>query len=382
MKDSGIAAIVLAAGLSERMGRFKPLLPLGACRIIERVVKMFQGAGVTDIIVVAGHRGGEVRQAVDPLNVRCVQNADYPQGMFSSVLAGVRSLPEQCRAFFIQPVDIPMVRSQTVRRLVDAFEGASAEVLYPTFDGRRGHPTMIGASLKSGIIHWRGTGGLRTLLQGHEAGSLELPVADEAVLLDLDTPGDYQRMQARLPLEGLPGEAECRVLMEQMQVLPPSMAAHCRAVAAVAQRLAKALTTAGVSINVERVRSAALLHDIARTSRNHAAAGARLLESHGFSLLAPIVKTHMDLEVVADQPIDEAQVVYLADKLVAGDRLVDLEQRLTRKMAKYGRDPCAVAAIARRMENARRVQFKVERITGRGIAAIAGTGEALDGSEP
>jgi molybdenum cofactor cytidylyltransferase len=364
---SKTAAIVLAGGFSKRMGRFKPLLPLGDHRPIERVVRMFQDAGVDETLVVVGHRGDEIRRALDPLNAVCVENPDYAEGMFTSVRAGVRALPEHSRAFFIHPADIPMVRWQTVRRLAEAGKGSSAVVLYPTFDGRRGHPTLIRSRLGQQILNWPGTGGLRSFLQGHEAESLEVPVVDEAVLLDLDTPDDYESMLTRLSGRGLPTEAECRVLMEE---LPGAVAAHCRAVSEVARCLAESLRAAGLDIDVELVRTAALLHDIARTGKDHARVGARLLETHGFTRLAPIVAAHMDLLVDRTRCPDEIQVVYLADKLVIGDRLADLEQRFARKMKKYGQDPATAAVIAQRRKEARWIRDKVERVAGMDMHAI------------
>ena len=89
MSDAAIAspadltAVILSAGLSRRMGRFKPLLPLGTRRTIERVVDLFRAGGIEEILVVAGHRAPEVRRAVEPLNVRVVTNPDYQQGMFT-----------------------------------------------------------------------------------------------------------------------------------------------------------------------------------------------------------------------------------------------------------------------------------------------------------
>jgi len=124
-------------------------------------------------------------------------------------------------------------------------------------------------------------------------------------------------------------------------------------------------------MDVVLAERAALLHDIARTRKDHAAAGARLLERHGFPRLAPIVAEHMDLAVAPDTLPDEAQVVFLADKLVAGDRLVDLEERFARKMAQYGRDPSVGARIVQRRDNARRARDKVERLTGRSVNAMA-----------
>jgi putative nucleotidyltransferase with HDIG domain len=371
IKHPTITAVVLAAGLSQRMGRFKPLLPLGPAPIIRRVLNLFQIAGVKDILVVVGHRAAHVRQAVEAENICCVENPDYDRGMFTSVRAGIRALSERCRAFFIHPVDIPLVRPQTAQQLMAAFKEASANILYPTFSGRRGHPTLIDVGLRSEILEWPGNGGLSAFLKHHDMESIEVPVVDEAILLDLDTPEDYRHLQTRQRHDGLPSDQECRVLMDEFQNLPAPILAHCRAVSIVAQRLAQALHTAGVMLNRELVRTAALLHDIARTQKkNHAHRGADLLEYHGFSRLAPIVRAHMDLNAHIDSPIDETQVVYLADKLVLDDRQVDLEQRFTRKMEKFGTIPSARTIILERRENARRIQAKIERLTNRNIDTI------------
>lgn len=198
MNNFAITAIVLAAGFSQRMGRFKPLLSLGGGRTIERGINLFHTAGVEDILVVTGHCATDIQQALRQMPARCVKNQDYRRGMFSSVLAGIRALPSQCGAFFIHPADIPLVRTQTVRRLMAVGEFSPASILYPTFDGQRGHPTLIQRRLGAHILRWRGDGGLRALLAQYETESLELPVEDEAVLWDLDTPRDYSRMLARL----------------------------------------------------------------------------------------------------------------------------------------------------------------------------------------
>lgn len=380
MENSNITTVVLAAGFSKRMGRYKPLLPLGERRTIERVVSFFQAAGVGDILVVTGHRAADIRQAVEPFRVRCIHNSDYQQGMFTSVLTGLRSLSERCRAFFIHPADIPLVRPQTVRRLMAAFKDNPAKVLYPTFSGWRGHPTLIRTCLAPSIMQWSGTGGLKACLQHCAADSFELPVVDEAILMDLDTPEDYDRLRARLSTEGLPSAEESRELMSRMEILPSAIADHCRAVSDVALQLAQALSTAGAAIDNELVHTAALLHDIARTRKNHAEAGAHILARHGFGRLAPIVSTHMDLDVRQGQPVDEAQVVFLADKLVDGTQCADMERRFNRKMEKYSEDRSAMGAISRRYDTARYIRARVEEITGRPIQAIIANQNALFGS--
>lgn len=370
-----IAAVILAAGKSERMGWFKPKLPMGDGCTLERVVKTFRDGGADALIVVTGHRAADLQPVLAPLPVAAAHNPDYPRGMFSSVQTGLRALPAAAGAFFIHPVDIPLVRPQTLQRLAAAFAASTPAVLYPTFEGRRGHPTLIRRDLVPNILAWHGEGGLQAFLEGYAADSLELCVADEAILLDMDTEEDYRRLLARLRRADLPSEAECRALMDTIQALPAPVAAHCRAVAAVARRLATALLKSGVAVDVALAERAALLHDIARTRKGHAAAGARLLEHHGFARLAPIVAEHMDLVVDAALPPDETQVVFLADKLVAGDRLVDLEERFARKMAKYGKDPAAAERIALRLDHARRVRDTIASRTGRPVNAIAAGAE-------
>lgn len=374
-KTADIAVVILAAGRSARLGQFKPMLPLGGICVLEQVVATFRTAGVAALIVVTGYRAGELRPLLAPLPVQAVFNEAYREGMFSSVQAGLRMLPPACEAFFIHPADIPLVRSQTVGRMSAAFADRKPPVLYPTFEGRRGHPTLIRRDLLPDILAWHGAGGLQAFLENRVSDSRELPVADEAVLLDMDTEADYRRLRKRLRWRDLPSEAESRALMEAIQTLPETVAAHCRTVAAAARRLAEALVQAGTAVDVALVDRAALLHDIARTSRDHAAAGARLLERHGFARLAPLVAQHMDLEVDRAAPLDEAQIVFLADKLAAGDRLVDLEERFDRKMAKYGEDPAVAARIVRRRENARRVRDKIESLTARSVNAIAAAAE-------
>ena len=369
-KQPTLSAVLLAAGLSTRMQRFKPLLKLGSMRAVERLVLLYRNAGIDDVVVVVGHRADEVQQAIVPLGVHCAMNSDFQKGMFSSVLAGARALPPSCRAFFLHPVDIPLVRPQTVVRLVDAFRPGQNTVVYPTFDGRRGHPPLIDAGVLPRLLRWYGRGGMRSFLQAYDAASLDLPVADEAVGWDMDTPADYRRVLDRLQCEGIPTGKECRVLMDDVMALPSAIKAHCRAVARVARQLAVAVKAAGARIDVDQVHAAALLHDIARLEEDHASAGALLLERHGFYRIAPAVATHMALEVEDHRPMDAAQIVYLADKLVQGDRLVGLKQRLSRATQKHGHDPAARAGMERRLDAACRIGKCVEAITGRPIESL------------
>ncbi len=119
-----LAAMVLAAGYSSRMGAFKPLLTLGGRTAVESCVRLFHNAGVEDIAVVVGYRAQEVVSVAECAGACCVQNPDYATGMFSSVLAGTRWLPPGVESCFVLPADMPLVRPSTVRRMIDAYVGA------------------------------------------------------------------------------------------------------------------------------------------------------------------------------------------------------------------------------------------------------------------
>jgi CTP:molybdopterin cytidylyltransferase MocA len=361
------SAIILAAGFSRRMTRFKPLLSADGESVLERVVGIFRDAGIVDIRVVAGYRSAAVSAVLAALPVTVVDNPDPARGMFSSVLAGVHSLPADVRSFFIHPVDIPLVRPHTLRKVMAAFNAHPSTVVYPAFDDRRGHPPLIHAKLKATICAHDGGGGLRALLQRFDATARDIQVADEGVLVDLDTPADYRRFATRLATLNRLTDPECRVLMQRVRRLSDSIVDHCQKVASVAKAVVEAVSGSGGTIDGCLVQSAARVHDVGKPENNHAAVGARLLAEMGFPAMAEIVAAHMDIDVALNSRLDEAQVVYLADKLVNGSTIVDVIERFDDKLRKYGHDPQVSALIRRRQRSALTIRDKVERATGKRI---------------
>ncbi|NLH81633.1 MAG: nucleotidyltransferase family protein, partial [Phyllobacteriaceae bacterium] len=110
---AGIGAIVLAAGRSSRMGRLKPLLPFGPDTVLAHVVGELRAAGIDDPRVVVGHHADETMLACAALGVRPVLNPDWDRGMFSSIRAGIASLPVDLAGTLLLPVDVPLVRAST-----------------------------------------------------------------------------------------------------------------------------------------------------------------------------------------------------------------------------------------------------------------------------
>jgi len=369
MEKPALTAIILSAGLSSRMGDFKPLLPLGEELILERVISLYRSAGVPDIRVVAGHQAGEVMALAGRCGARAVFNPDYASGMFSSVIAGISDLAPDCAGFFVHPVDIPLVRHRTITDLRNAFNQGKASVYYSTFLKTRGHPPLISGILIKALKTAAGKGGLREFLNGYEAAAMNVPVVDQYILKDIDRPEDYAWALGRMDRYDILSELECRALMIR-QAVSQGVIDHCRAVADLAERLAAALNAAGCGLDIDQVVCAARVHDLARGLPRHAAEGASILREMGFSCIAGIVAVHMDYPVKKDAPITEAEVVFLADKWIQEDRNIGMEARFEAKLHKYGADPSARQDILRRRDNALESQKRVEARMGRAISEL------------
>lgn len=364
-----IAAVILAAGYSSRLGAWKPLQPLGPSTFIEEAVRRFRAAGIEDIRVVTGHRAAAIEPVLQKLGVRGVFNPDYDQGMFASVRAGVLSLEPEITAFFLLPVDLPLVKPRTIRALLEARRRQGVSVIYPCFQGRRGHPPLIATAAVRNLPRDCG-GGLRAFLTRHDAAALNLEVPDEAVLLDCDTPGDYRRLLAYSLREDCPTRRECEAIWDR-HGLPELRRRHCRQVGELAGRLALHLRGAGLELNTALVVAAGYLHDLAKGQRDHARAGARILQDLGYGDVARVVASHVDIGPLA-QAVDESQLVYLADKLVAGERLVTLEERFRPAREKFAAQPEILAAVAQRLQHARIIKQRLEDLLGISLEELLG----------
>ncbi len=202
-----ISALILAAGYSSRMGHFKPLSALGPSTPVERCVNLFKSAGIDDIRVVVGHRHAEITEFLHGIGIRPVLNKQFQEGMFSSVKSGLSSFDKTPEAFFILPVDIPLVRTSSVYELLETLSIYSPDVIYPCFLGKRGHPPLIKGELIPEILQFEGDGGLRGYLKDKTALNVELP--DENILRDMDFPDQYLNMLDKLQHHDVPSKEEC-----------------------------------------------------------------------------------------------------------------------------------------------------------------------------
>jgi molybdenum cofactor cytidylyltransferase len=192
------------------------------------------GKIVLDIRVVAGYRVEDLLTAVKPLPVKVIFNPHFARGMYSSVQVAVGSLEPEIEAFFILPVDIPLVSAETIRKMVEAFgKSCAPKIIYPVYNGRRGHPPLIWVGYKEEIIEEIQPEGLRSFLNKHEPHAFELTVADEAVLLEMDTLEEYRRLSRLLEHPLSLSVDESLFLLEKLQP-HEKVRRHCKVVAALA----------------------------------------------------------------------------------------------------------------------------------------------------
>lgn len=356
-----IAALILAAGNSFRMGCLKPLLPLRGSSMIEETIDRFRRGGIDDVRVVLGFEAERIAPLLDRLQVRKVLNPDYKAGMLSSILAGVKDLESDIQAVFVLPSDVPLVKPETIRFLVRTRRETGATVIYPRFLGQRGHPPLLSTGCVSSLpVAF--DGGLRAYLLRYEDQSLDVEVVDQAVTMDCDTPLDYRLLQDYGAREDIPTHEECEALWNRFRV-SPEVRSHSRLVADLARRFAVHLSRAGFDLDIPLIVAAGCLHDLLKGQRNHAREGAKVLLELGYLRVAPIVASHMDIELKS-RALDESALVYLADKYVEGDRIVGMEERFKKVFARFADRPSILESVSRRLKDAKTIKGWIETALG------------------
>ena len=212
-----IHGLILAAGLSSRMGAFKPLMRIRGQSLLALSVESLLAGGATEITVVLGYRAREVALELEELfppgQVQIAFNPAFSESdMLTSVKVGVAALPP-CDAFFLLPGDMPAVNQDTFLRLRQMMEEQLPAVTFPTVEGYRKHPPLIGATCRKNILNYRGTSGLRGVWSELEGAIAEVPVTDEGCLMDADTLLDFERLARYLALRNPQPTAPERVVI-------------------------------------------------------------------------------------------------------------------------------------------------------------------------
>ena len=192
-----VVAVVLAAGVSRRMGTPKMVLPWGSRTVIGQVVSVLEDAGLDQILVVTGGAESEVQQALQPHRVHLVKNEGFMLGdMLSSVQTGLTAaLDGSAQAALIVLGDQPQIQAEVVKALLLRWQITGSAIIIPSTQMRRGHPMLLARSLWQEVLDLPLAGTLRDFLRLRNDWIDYLPVESDSILQDLDTPEDYARQK-------------------------------------------------------------------------------------------------------------------------------------------------------------------------------------------
>jgi molybdenum cofactor cytidylyltransferase len=196
-------ALIPAAGQSTRMGRPKLALPLGESTVLECVIAALRTAGLEKILVICGPHTPELVPLALNGGAQVLALTEPTPDMRATIEHSLTWAEHEWRpaledAFLLVPADHPAINPEVVRRLIEAWPAPqSRSILIPTYQGKRGHPTLIAWKHVAGIRALPPDFGLNRYLRDHADETLELAVESDSVLIDLDTPEDYEQLLAR-----------------------------------------------------------------------------------------------------------------------------------------------------------------------------------------
>ena len=189
-----VSGVILAAGTSRRMGRFKPLLPYENKPLLQHIVDAATRSRLDHIIVVLGFRQQIIQNQLKLSGLQVVLNEDYRSGQSSSMKAGLTAVPKSsCGALFLLG-DQPLITPSIINLLLDSYQQLPARIFYPIFQGKRGNPVLFDRFLFPELLQVSGDKGGRATFEKHQADTKAIVVSDPGVLFDVDTPLDYQKL--------------------------------------------------------------------------------------------------------------------------------------------------------------------------------------------
>ena len=194
-----VCGIILAAGFSTRMGRFKPMLPFGGKSVLAHVIDTWHRAGVHQVVVVGGFKKELTGRCARACGALFTENPKPEDGMFSSVTAGLTCALNAFPLagwFGVQPVDIPLILPETISAAVRAAETSDDGYVIPVCGGFRGHPPFLSRAAAEAALTMNPERGLQSVLGELSCG--EVPVDDPYINMDMDRPADYDRAFAIL----------------------------------------------------------------------------------------------------------------------------------------------------------------------------------------
>jgi len=190
--EAKIVGIVLAAGLSKRMGAVKSLLQWGDSPLLERVIAHAFRSKLDGLVVVLGYEAEKICKGVDFGGAEVIINNDYRSGQSSSLQAGLGALAGDTEGAMFLLGDQPFITHEVIDRLISVFHERQSPLLIPTFHGKRGNPILMHRSLFNMVAYITGDVGARVLFAGLRDRIQEVAVPDPGILVDIDTIEQYR----------------------------------------------------------------------------------------------------------------------------------------------------------------------------------------------
>ena len=186
-----IGALIVAAGMSKRMGEFKPMLSIGSISVAQRVIATLSKAGVSKIVMVTGYNATMLERHLSGNGIIFLRNENYETTqMFDSVKIGLSYLLDKCDKVLFTPVDVPLFTARTVKTILDS----GAPLAVPMCEGRQGHPILIARELIPEILTDCGEMGLKGAMDRCSLPLLRIEVEDPGTIHDADTPEDFSAL--------------------------------------------------------------------------------------------------------------------------------------------------------------------------------------------
>lgn len=188
-----ISAIILAAGLSRRMGEPKLLLPCQGQSLVRTVAENVLAGSQGEVIVVTGANSRKVTEQLSDLPLTTIYNPLFASGQGTSLAAGAKAVNPFCRGVMVLMGDQPLITPPLISSLAELFLNAGCLIMRPTYRGCPGHPVFFHPGLLPELVNLSGDYGARQVLKSHRRDLLLHPVEDQAVCFDVDTPEDYRK---------------------------------------------------------------------------------------------------------------------------------------------------------------------------------------------
>jgi CTP:molybdopterin cytidylyltransferase MocA len=190
-----IAAVVLSAGESSRMGRPKALLPIDGQTFIERIVGALKRTAVGKIVIVIGHNAAELKPRIEHLPAEILINPDYKSGQLSSLQVAVRSLQNnvKCDGMLVHLVDHPYLDASLVDEMIRRFYESKKRIIVPRCHGKRGHPVLFSRALFGELLDAPMDQGAKAVVNAHGNATLEMETDEMGITVDIDTPELYRQ---------------------------------------------------------------------------------------------------------------------------------------------------------------------------------------------